>query len=173
MSEQLIWVDLFDKEIGQGEKLETHVKEQLHRAFSVFIIHDGKMFIQRRAMDKYHSGGLWANACCSHPRAGESFETSVQDRMELELGIPKGSCMPEEKFSFVYYSKYEGLSEYEYDHVLVTDYHGAMVPNPEEIMDTRWIELEQLKRELEEEPQKFSAWFLIAAPRVLNMYQVL
>ena len=170
MQEQLIWVDIFDNEIGCGEKLETHIKEQLHRAFSVFIIHDGKMLIQRRALDKYHSAGLWANACCSHPRKGETLEESVQNRIELELGIPKGSCVPEEKFSFVYYSKYDGLSEYEYDHVLVTDYHGKMTPNPEEIMDVRWIGMEQLKKELEEEPQKFSTWFLIAAPRVLEMY---
>ncbi len=170
MQEQLIWVDIFDNEIGYGEKLETHVKEQLHRAFSVFIIHDGKMFIQRRAMDKYHSGGLWANACCSHPRKGKTLEESVQDRLELELGIPIGSCVPEETFSFVYYSKYEGLSEYEYDHVLVADYHGQITPNREEIMDTRWVDMEELKQELEKAPQKFSAWFLIAAPRVLEMY---
>jgi isopentenyl-diphosphate delta-isomerase len=121
-------------------------------------------------LDKYHSGGLWANACCSHPRWGEPLEESVQNRLEAELGIPKGSCYPQEKFSFVYYCKYDGLSEYEYDHVLVTDYHGHMAINPEEIMDTRWIELNQLKKELQEEPQKFSAWFLIAAPRVLELY---
>ena len=170
MQEQLIWVDIFDHEIGHGEKLETHIKEQLHRAFSVFIIHDGKMFIQRRAMDKYHSGGLWANACCSHPRWGETFEESVQNRLVEELGIPKGSCSPKELFSFVYYCKYDTLSEYEYDHVLVTDYDGDMTINSEEIMDTRWIELDQLQKELQEEPQKFSAWFLIAAPRVLEQY---
>ena len=170
MYEQLIWVDIFDNEIGEGEKLETHVKEQLHRAFSVFIIHDGKMLLQRRALDKYHSAGLWANACCSHPRKGQTFEESVQDRLELELGIPKGACLPQEVFSFVYYSRYEGLSEYEYDHVLVVDYNGKIIPNPEEIMETRWVELAKLKQELEEEPQKFSTWFLIAAPRVLQMY---
>lgn len=171
MNEQLIWVDIFDNEIGYGEKLETHVKEQLHRAFSIFIIHDGKMLIQRRALDKYHSGGLWANACCSHPRKGESLEESLQNCLELELGIPKGSCIPEERFSFVYYSRYDGLSEYEYDHVFVADYEKEITPNPEEIAELRWVELARLKKELEEEPQKFSTWFLIAAPRVLGMYQ--
>lgn len=170
MKEELIWVDLFDNEIGYGEKLDTHVKEQLHRAFSVFFVYDGKMLIQRRAMDKYHSGGLWANACCSHPRRGETILDSVQKRMEVELGISIGSCIPEEKFSFVYYSRYEGLSEYEFDHVFVSDYHGEITVNPEEVMETRWVELETLKKELEEEPQKFSTWFLIAAPRVLQMY---
>ena len=168
MSELIIRVDLLDREIGPVEKLEAHIKKQLHRAFSVFIVHDGKMLIQRRAMDKYHSAGLWANACCSHPRWGETFEESVQNRLELELGIPKGSCQPKEVFSFVYYTAYEGLSEYEYDHVLLTDYNGPIASNPEEIMDTRWIGLEELKKELEEEPEKFSSWFQIAAPRVLQ-----
>ena len=88
-NDKLIWVDLFDNEIGSGEKLETHVKNQLHRAFSLFIIHDGKMLIQKRALEKYHSGGLWANACCSHPRWGESLTDAVQKRMEEELGRPE------------------------------------------------------------------------------------
>lgn len=167
MNELLILVDLFDNEIGSGEKMETHVREQLHRAFSVFIVHDGKMLIQQRAMDKYHSAGLWANACCSHPRFGETFETSVQKRLKLELGIEIGNCDPEEVFSFVYYSKYDGLSEYEYDHVLLADYAGPIQANPEEIMDTRWVSFEELKKEMEEEPAKFSTWFMIAAPRVL------
>lgn len=170
MKEELIWVDILDREIGSGEKLETHVKEQLHRAFSVFLIHDGKMLIQRRAMDKYHSGGLWANACCSHPRKGETLEQSVQKRLETELGIPQGSCWPEELFSFVYYSRYEGLSEYEYDHVLIADYNGDICSNPEEIMEIQWIELSELQKQLEQNPQKFSTWFLIAAPKVLQKY---
>lgn len=167
MNEQLIWVDLFDREIGHGEKLDTHVKEQLHRAFSVFLIHDGKMLIQRRALSKYHSGGLWANSCCSHPRYGERFETSVQNRLEVELGIPKGSCVPEELFSFVYYTKFDGLSEYEFDHVLLADYDGPIIPNPEEIMDLRWVAFDDLKQEMEAYPQRFSSWFMIAAPKVL------
>lgn len=165
--DKLIWVDIFDNEIGSGEKLETHVKEQLHRAFSVFLVHDGKMFIQRRAMEKYHSGGLWANACCSHPRSGESLDVAVQRRMEEELGIPQGSCRPEELFAFTYYSRYEGLSEYEFDHVFLCDYEGGIAPNPEEMMDSRWVDLDELQKELETSPQKFSAWFLIAAPRVI------
>lgn len=167
-NEQLILVDLFDREIGPGEKMETHVREQLHRAFSVFIVHDGKMLIQQRALDKYHSAGLWANACCSHPRYGETFEESVQTRLEVELGIPTGTCQPKELFSFVYYSRYDGLSEYEYDHVLLVDYAGKIWENPEEVMDTRWISYEDLQKEMEKEPAKFSTWFMIAAPKVLK-----
>lgn len=167
-SDKLIWVDLFDHEIGCGEKLETHVKNQLHRAFSVFIVHEGKMLIQKRALEKYHSGGLWANACCSHPRWGESLTDAIQKRMEEELGIPQGSCYTKELFSFNYFSQYDGLSEYEIDHVFLTDYHGEINFDPDEIMELRWITLEDLKREMEKAPETFSTWFLIATPRVME-----
>lgn len=167
-NDKLIWVDLFDHEIGSGDKLETHVKNQLHRAFSLFIVHEGKMLIQRRALGKYHSGGLWANACCSHPRHGESLEDAVQKRMEEELGIPKGSCQPKELFYFNYFSQYDGLSEYEIDHVFLTDYHGEVNPDPDEIDELRWVYLEDLKEEMEINPQGFSTWFLIAAPKVIE-----
>lgn len=167
-NDKLIWVDLFDNEIGSGEKLETHINNQLHRAFSVFIVHDGKMLIQKRALGKYHSGGLWANACCSHPRWGESLADAVQKRLEEELGIPKGTCEPKELFFFNYFSQYEGLSEYEIDHVFLTDYHGEVHVDYDEIMELRWIALDDLQKELEEKPETFSTWFLIAAPRVIE-----
>jgi len=167
-NDKLIWVDLFDNEIGSGDKLETHVKNQLHRAFSLFIVYDGQMLIQRRALGKYHSGGLWANACCSHPRYGEELPDAVQKRMEEELGIPKGSCKPEELFAFNYFSQYDGLSEYEIDHVFLTDYHEEINPDPDEIMELRWVSLEDLQKEMEDAPEAFSTWFLIAAPRVME-----
>lgn len=166
-SDNIIWVDLFDNEIGSGEKLETHIKNQLHRAFSVFIVYEGKMLIQRRALEKYHSGGLWANACCSHPRWGESLAEAVQKRMEEELGIPKGSCVAEELFSFHYFCPYDGLSEYEIDHVFLTDYYGDFEVDADEIMQLRWVALAELKHEMEQTPQKFASWFLIAAPKVM------
>ncbi len=166
-SDKLIWVDLFDREIGFGGKMETHKNNQLHRAFSVYIIHDGRMLIQQRAMGKYHSAGLWANACCSHPRHGETLDEAVQKRMEEELGISHGSCVPEELFAFHYFAQYDGLSEYEIDHVFLADYADEIIADPDEIMNTRWIELEELQKEMEQNPQHFSAWFLIATPRVL------
>lgn len=166
--DRLIWVDLFDNEIGSGDKLETHVKNQLHRAFSVFIVYEEKMLIQKRALGKYHSGGLWANACCSHPRFEENLEDAVQKRMDEELGIAKGSCQPKELFSFNYFSQYDGLSEYEIDHVFLTDYHGEINADPDEIMELRWVDLESLQKEMETNPQMFSTWFLIAAPRVIE-----
>jgi isopentenyl-diphosphate delta-isomerase len=126
------------------------------------------MLIQKRALEKYHSGGLWANACCSHPRWGETLSDAVQKRMEEELGIPQETCKPQELFSFNYFSQYEGLSEYEIDHVFLTDYHGEIHVDPDEIMELRWISLEDLQVEMQEKPQTFSTWFLIAAPRVIK-----
>lgn len=167
-SDKLIWVDIFDNEVGFGEKLETHVKNQLHRAFSVFIVHEGKMLIQRRALGKYHSGGLWANACCSHPRHGESLADAVDKRMEEELGIPRGTVRPEELFVFNYFSPYDGLSEYEIDHVFLCDYHGPITADPDEIMELKWIGLDELQEQMQQAPQNFSTWFLIAAPRVME-----
>lgn len=167
-NDKLIWVDIFDNEIGFGDKLETHVKNQLHRAFSVFIVHDGKMLIQRRALGKYHSAGLWANACCSHPRWGESLADAVQKRMEEELGIAQGSIFPKELFAFNYFTQYDGLSEYEIDHVFLVDYDGELNVDPDEIMELRWITFEKLQKEMQDAPQNFSTWFLIATPRVLK-----
>ena len=169
--DRLIWVDLFDNEIGSGEKMETHVQARLHRAFSVFLVHDNKMLIQKRHPEKYHSGGLWANACCSHPRQGENLADAVQKAMWEELGIPVGTCFPEELFGFTYYSAYEGLSEYEYDHVFFCDYSGDMKPNPMEMTESKWISLEELQAEMQYHPECFSTWFLIAAPKVMAYLQ--
>ena len=168
MERNLIWVDLFDNEIGCGEKLETHQKNILHRAFSVFLHSDGKMLIQQREKHKYHSGELWANSCCSHPRQGEELLMAASRRLEEELGIKQGSCDLQEIDSFVYFQQYDGLSEYEFDHVIVGEYSGEINANPEEIQDLRWVTYEDLEKELMEQPQKFSAWFKIAAPKVLK-----
>ena len=167
-NDKLIWVDIFDNEIGSGDKLETHVKNQLHRAFSVFIVHDGKMLIQRRALGKYHSGGLWANACCSHPRWGETLADAVQKRMEEELGISQGTIIPKELFAFNYFTQYDGLSEYEIDHVFLADYDGEIQVDLDEIMELRWVPFKDLQEEMQSAPQHFSTWFLIATPRVLE-----
>lgn len=166
MSDELILVDIFDRPIGSGEKMWTHEHGRLHRAFSVFIIHNGRMLLQRRNPEKYHSGGLWANACCSHPRVGEELTDAVRRRLIEELGVEAHS---EELFSFVYRCAFgNGLVEYECDHVFLADYSGALNVDPAEISEVRWIELGRLKNELTEHPEKYASWFLIAAPRVLG-----
>lgn len=168
MEQDLIWVDLMDQEVGYGEKLETHRNNRLHRAFSVFLYSNGKMLIQQRDQKKYHSGGLWANSCCSHPRRGEEVLEAAKRRLEEELGIRQEICELKEIDSFIYFQAYDGLSEYEFDHVIVAEYDGEFIPNPEEIQNLRWVTYEELEKELLEHPEMFAAWFLIAAPKVLS-----
>lgn len=168
MEQNLIWVDLMDHEVGYGDKQETHRKNILHRAFSVFLYANGKVLIQQRERHKYHSGGLWANSCCSHPRRGEELLEAAERRLEEELGIEQGTCDLKEIDSFIYFQAYDGLSEYEFDHVIVAEYDGKITPNPEEIQELRWVTYEELEKELLENPKAFAAWFLIAAPKVLK-----
>jgi isopentenyl-diphosphate delta-isomerase len=166
--EKIILVDVFDRQTGTEEKIEAHRSPQLHRAFSVFVHHGGKMLIQQRAVHKYHSGGLWANACCSHPRDGERTEEAVPRRMEEELGIRNADVT--ELFSFVYMHKFrDDMYEYEYDHVFAADYGGAIAANRDEIGNVEWVELRELARRLRADPEIFASWFLIAAPRVLKI----
>jgi isopentenyl-diphosphate delta-isomerase len=165
MENDIILVDIFDNEISTGEKLSVHQEKKLHRAFSVFIIDDGKMLLQKRAYNKYHSGGLWANACCSHPRVGETFEVAVERRLQEELNI---NCRFKELFSFVYFQEYQELCEYEYDHVFLADYKGEVIYNEAEIAEIKWITFENLKAELQTHQENYAAWFIIAAPKVLK-----
>lgn len=167
MAEKIILVDEFDRPVGSAEKMEAHRAPKLHRAFSVFIHHNGYMLIQRRAMGKYHSAGLWANACCSHPREGEPTELAVIRRMEEELGMR--NVFPAELFSFVYEHKFrDDLYEHEYDHVFAARYGGTLNVNEDEVMETEWVEFGELSSRLRETPEKFAIWFQIAAPRVLG-----
>lgn len=129
------------------------------------------MLIQRRALSKYHCGGLWANSCCSHPRQGEWLEEAVHRRLGQELGIPN-LVNVEEMFSFVYRAPFEnGLIEYEYDHVFAGEYNGPTKPDAEEIDVLRWIPFEELRQNMSEHPEEYAPWFLICAPSVLDILQ--
>lgn len=164
---KVMLVDLNNKKIGEMEKLEAHTRPHLHRAFSVFLISDGKMLIQKRADCKYHSPGLWANSCCSHPLS-DNLEEEANERMREELGIKE--FVPLKKiFDFVYMHKFnDNLFEYELDNVLVGNYSGKVTLNPEEASEFCWISFEDLAKQLEKEPEKFSSWFIICAPQVLK-----
>ena len=165
-------VDELDRETGSAEKLEAHRVPLLHRAFSVFLYDDSgeetRILLQQRAFGKYHSGGLWANACCSHPRAGEPLETAVVRRLEEELGVT--GCSPEEVGSFLYFHPFaEDLCEFEYDHVFVCRYAGEVRPDPEEIAQVEWVTEKRLREELKgPERGRFAFWFPIAASYVLS-----
>lgn len=167
MEDQLILVDVYDHQTGTAGKEEAHRKGLLHRAFSVFLVRDGSMLIQQRALHKYHSGGLWANACCSHPRSGEELTQAVPRRLKEELGIPGADV--KELFSFVYRHAFTPeLYEYEYDHVFVGTYNDELALNPEEACACRWVPFEELALELKDHPERFAVWFLTAAPAVLK-----
>lgn len=163
----LVRVDIFDNELGPIEKMDAHTSPVLHRAFSVFLINNKKeMLIQKRAAHKYHSPNIWANACCSHPRMGEDVVASAESRMIEELGF---TTKVEELFKFNYMTKYnENLYEYEIDHVLFGEYNGEVVLNSEEASEFKWINVDELAEDMIVNPTKYSSWFLICAPRVIE-----
>lgn len=162
MEDRLILVDYDDHETGSMGKLEVHKKHLLHRAFSVFIFSSGhdRVIIQKRADDKYHSGGKWANTCCSHPRTGETLTEAVRRRLAEEAGI---ECPVTEAGSFIYYAPFaDGLAEYEYDHVFVGEYDGPFTPDPAEAQEMKSVEVEWLKRDIEARPEQYAPWFFTA-----------
>ncbi len=167
--EEVILVDEDDNPMGFETKLRAHEDGgKLHRAFSVFIFdRAGKMLLQRRAKRKYHFGGLWTNACCSHPKRGEKLPDAVPARLQQEFGF---STEMEEIFSFVYRASdvKSGLTEYEFDHVFYGEFNGEPCPDPDEIEVWKWVDPAELTADLESNPQDYTPWFRIAAPRVLE-----
>lgn len=163
--EQVILVNEQDIEVGAMEKMEAHQKAILHRAFSVFIFNKkGEMLLQQRAIDKYHSGGLWTNACCSHPRPGESTLTAAQRRLEEELGF---TTTLTKAFEFTYKTSFEnGLTEHEFDHVFTGDYNGLIKVNPKEVHDYCFKSMDDIRSSLESHGAKYTAWFKIAFPKL-------
>lgn len=161
--DQLILVDINDNQIGEAGKLEAHVNSCLHRAFSVFLYKDGKMLIQKRAKDKYHSGGLIANTCCSHPRVGEELIDAVERRMMEECGV---KCQVEELTSFIYRERFADMCEYEYDHVFIGEYDGDFVCNYDEAEEMWYEDIEFIAEDICAHPEKYCAWFIIAFPMV-------
>ncbi|RLJ08892.1 MAG: isopentenyl-diphosphate delta-isomerase [Candidatus Aenigmatarchaeota archaeon] len=166
--EKVILVDEKDNEIGTEEKIKAHQNGgKLHRAFSIFIFNSqGQMLIHRRAAIKYHSPGLWTNACCSHPRPGESLKEAVHRRLKEEMGF---DCELEESFSFIYKADVgNGLTEWEFDHVFTGRFDGEPEPNPKEVDDWKWMNIDELKKDIEQNPEKYTPWFRIAFERVVN-----
>lgn len=168
MEDKLILVNLKDEEIGEACKMEAHEKSLLHRAFSVFLYNDNKLLIQKRAAGKYHSGGLWANTCCSHPRVGEELKDAVSRRLKEEVGV---CCEVKHLQSFVYRADYGQLSEYEIDHIFIGEYKGDFSYNHEEIEEMQWADMDELARDMETNPTKYAAWFITAFPIVYNHLQ--
>ncbi len=155
--EQVILVDELDREIGFAEKLAAHREGALHRAFSVFVFDaQGRLLLQRRAAGKYHSGGLWSNTACGHPRPGEETVSAARRRLREEMRVESEL---REAFGFVYRADVGGaLVEHEFDHVLVGYHAGDPAPDEAEVEAWKWIALDDLRGELAREPEAYSVW---------------
>lgn len=158
--EFVILVNENDEPQGLMEKMEAHEKALLHRAFSVFVFNDqNELMLQQRAQHKYHSPGLWTNTCCSHQRDGETNIEAGLRRLQEEMGF---TCNLEEVFSFIYKAPFDnGLTEHELDHVMIGKYNDSPIINSEEVADYKWIKLDELKKDISENPQKYTEWFKI------------
>ena len=164
MEERVVLVDENDVEVGTLEKQRAHAEGRLHRALSVFVLNArGEMLLQRRAAGKYHSGGLWTNACCSHPRPGEPVDVAARRRLREEMGI---DAAMEPAFAFTYRADVgPGLVEHEFDHVFLARYDGDPAPSLDEVDGWRWAPVAGLAREVEEHPEAFTAWFRLVFSR--------
>ena len=162
---EVILVDPNDVERGVCEKMKAHEEGLLHRAFSVFIFDTmGRMLLQQRALHKYHSGGHWTNACCSHPQPKEQTLESASRRLNEELGFHT----PIHKvFDFVYRAEFEnGLVEHEFDHVFVGEYEGIIPFNTHEVMDIAYKTMHEIELELKTVAEKYTPWFQLAFPQI-------
>lgn len=165
--EQVILVDKNDKQIGLMPKMEAHEKALLHRAFSVFVFNDdGKLMLQQRAAEKYHSPLLWTNTCCSHQRDGETSLEAGKRRLQEEMGF---ECDLEEVFSFIYKAPFDnGLTEHELDHVMVGRFNDNPKINKEEVETYKWMTLQEVKVDMELNPTVYTAWFQIIFEKYYN-----
>lgn len=160
MEEQVILVNEKDEPIGLMGKMEAHEKGLLHRAFSVFVFNSKQeVLLQQRAACKYHSPNLWTNTCCSHPRAGETNQQAGERRLQEEMGL---QVPLQEVFSFIYKAPFDnGLTEHEYDHVLIGYSDVQPQINPEEVASWKWLSLEAIKEDILQAPERYTAWFKI------------
>ncbi|PRX53159.1 isopentenyl-diphosphate Delta-isomerase [Flagellimonas meridianipacifica] len=162
--ENVILVNEDDQPIGLMPKMEAHEKAVLHRAFSVFIVNEaGEIMLQQRAADKYHSPLLWTNTCCSHQREGETNIEAGKRRLQEEMGF---SVDLKELFSFIYKAPFDnGLTEHELDHVMIGYYNDVPNINPKEVASWKWMQPSDIKKDISENPEEYTAWFKIIFER--------
>ncbi len=165
--EYVLLVNRNDQPLGTMEKITAHERGELHRAFSVFVFNsEGEMMLQKRASEKYHSGGLWTNTVCSHPKAGEEIKSAAIRRMNEEMGF---TCDIEEAFKFIYKSDVgDGLIENEFDHVFIGHSNAQPNPNPEEVEDWKYVPMDWLVKDVEDHPGHYTVWFIIALKKLLK-----
>jgi isopentenyl-diphosphate delta-isomerase len=165
MSDHVILVDENDREIGVADKLQAHRLRQLHRAFSIFIFNEGgKLLLQKRARQKYHSGGLWTNTCCSHPAPGAELLQQARHKLQQEMGF---ACDLKHVLSFRYTAEVDnGLYENELDHIFVGTYNGEPAINPAEVEAWQWVDWSELKQDIQLHPERYTYWLSLAIERL-------
>lgn len=160
---EVVLVDEFDNDLGVMEKLAAHIEGKLHRAFSVFIFNDkGELLLQQRAREKYHGGGLWTNTCCSHPQLNEDVKESALERLYFEMGI---QCDLEFEYQFIYKAEVENnLVEHELDYVYIGYSNAIPKFNPAEVQQYKWETVPYILKDIERNPNLYTAWFKMALP---------
>ncbi len=168
--EEVILVDSNDIELGTMGKMEAHRKGELHRAFSVFIFNTkGELLMQQRALEKYHSGGLWTNTCCSHPRKGETTLNAALRRMQEEMGI---ECDIKPVFNFIYKAHLDkGLIEHEFDHVFLGVSDSTPEINTLEVLDWKYESMENLSKSIRLNPENYTEWLKDCFDKVVAHFQ--
>jgi isopentenyl-diphosphate Delta-isomerase len=156
--EQVILVDEHDNVVGAMDKLEAHYKGALHRAFSIVIFNSkGELLLQKRSANKYHSGGLWTNSCCSHPKPDEQIEDAASTRLKYEMGI---DLQPDFAYKFLYKSPLDNnLIEHELDYVFTGVFDGIPSINQEEVEEWKFINIDDLRSDIDHHPQNYTVWF--------------
>ncbi|MBQ6769636.1 MAG: isopentenyl-diphosphate Delta-isomerase [Bacteroidales bacterium] len=170
--EHVVLVDENDQPIGQMEKQAAHVTPHLHRAFSVFIFNSkGELLMQQRALTKYHSPGLWTNTCCSHPRDGETVLEAASRRLWEEMGM---GCEMHEVYTFIYKAPVgKGLTEHEFDHVLIGQSDDTPLINREEVESWKYMNLNDLKNDIALHPELYTEWFKITFEEMTHHAELL
>lgn len=165
MTQNVVLVNKNNRKIGVEEKIRVHQEGKLHRAFSIFIFNSkGELLIQQRAKSKYHSGGLWSNTVCSHPKPSETYYQSTHRRLQEEMGF---DCKLKKIFHFIYRANLnDGLIENEFDSVFIGKYDKNPNPNLDEVMDYRWISIKKLKADIKANPNKYTIWLPIALRKI-------
>ena len=163
--DKVILVNVDDQEIGEKDKLKAHLDGDLHRAFSIFIFNSkNEILLQKRSSKKYHSPNLWTNTCCSHPQLGISMEKCLENRLEFEMGM---CCELKLWFTFMYKAEFEnGLIEHEFDHVYKGFSDELPKLNLNEASDYQYITLDNLKKELTINPEKYTAWLKLIIDKI-------
>lgn len=171
MEENVILVDKNDTQIGLMSKLDAHKKGILHRAFSVFVLNNNnEIMLQKRAYNKYHSGGLWTNTCCSHQREGENSIEAGKRRLLEEMGFETELKIIT---SFIYKVEFEnGLTEHEFDYLLIGKYLKSPVINKQEVADWKWMKVELIADDIKLNPNNYTSWFKIIFDKFQNKIKI-